>query len=163
MATVPPHELLALLARIAFVLLLYLLVLVILFSLGRRLITPPPQAAPDTTSGPPDQRDGANSEVEAGATLMLIEASRTDGPPGRLVSVDRSVVIGRHPECDVVLRDGSVSGRHARIALTRDGFRVEDLGSTNGTFVNGQRITRPATVRPGDTIQTGNATWRLDS
>jgi len=50
------------------------------------------------------------------------------------------MVFGRHPECDKVLSNPSVSARHARLTRQGDGFLLEDLGSSNGTYVNGQRL-----------------------
>jgi len=52
----------------------------------------------------------------------------------------RTTTIGRSEECDIVLEDESVSRQHARITLTENHFHIEDLNSTNGTFVNGKRI-----------------------
>jgi len=67
------------------------------------------------------------------------------------------IVIGRSRDCDVVLGDPSVSGRHARLTWQKGRIRVEDLGSANGTFVRGNRIER-ATIRPGEDLRFGNAT-----
>src|SRR5688572_23913252 len=50
------------------------------------------------------------------------------------------VLVGRASECDVVLLEGMVSRHHARFRVTGDTLMVEDLGSTNGTFVNGERV-----------------------
>jgi FHA domain-containing protein/uncharacterized protein DUF1707 len=71
-----------------------------------------------------------------------------------LLMTGSSTVIGRAPSCDLVVADDSVSRRHAM--LFRDGDRVivTDLGSSNGTFVNGRWVTQ-AEVRPGDTLQLG--------
>ena len=66
------------------------------------------------------------------------------------------IVIGRSEDCDVVLREQSVSGRHARLSWRGDHILLEDLGSANGTFVDGQKI-RKANVRPGQEVQLGNA------
>ncbi len=65
--------------------------------------------------------------------------------------------LGRARSSDVILDDASVSGQHARLSAGREGWLVEDLGSTNGTVVNGQRIQpgRPAALRPGDVVQIG--------
>src|SRR6266404_1533421 len=49
-------------------------------------------------------------------------------------------LVGTSPDCDIVLRDPSISGRHAEISTARRGFRINDLGSTNGTYVNDKRI-----------------------
>ena len=75
---------------------------------------------------------------------------------GRLAVVDRrGVVVGRGDDADLVVEDPAVSRRHARIAGGPDGtFNVEDLGSTNGTFVAGRRITL-SPLTPGDALQLG--------
>lgn len=65
-----------------------------------------------------------------------------------------SVVIGRTPECDVILYDAGVSRRHARIFDEGAGFHIEDLGSSNGTVVNGSKISKQP-LRDGDSIILG--------
>ena len=71
--------------------------------------------------------------------------------------------IGRAPSCDCLLADESVSRRHAE--LRREGERglIRDLGSRNGTRVNGLRVLDEVEVRPGDRIALGEATYRLSS
>jgi ABC-type multidrug transport system ATPase subunit/pSer/pThr/pTyr-binding forkhead associated (FHA) protein len=64
------------------------------------------------------------------------------------------VLIGRGEDCDIVLRYPQVSRRHARLTRVTGGYRLEDLGSLNGTFVEGKRV-KEATVRPGDRIWIG--------
>jgi serine phosphatase RsbU (regulator of sigma subunit)/pSer/pThr/pTyr-binding forkhead associated (FHA) protein len=62
-------------------------------------------------------------------------------PPGQLFPLEREcAVLGRHPDCDIVLDIGAVSRQHARILKLADGFFVEDLHSRNGTFVNDQGV-----------------------
>ncbi len=64
-------------------------------------------------------------------------------PGGRQVALGRaSTVVGRASECDLVIRSSDVSKRHCRIDITADGATVEDLGSVNGTFVNGEQVQR---------------------
>src|SRR5580693_2353253 len=76
-------------------------------------------------------------------------------PDGKAMPISATpLVIGRLPECAVVLGDTNISRRHAQVAMDDGAVVVSDLGSTNGTFVNGRRITR-ATVRPGDEITVG--------
>ena len=65
-----------------------------------------------------------------------------------------SVVIGRTPECDVILYEAGVSRRHARIFEEGEGFSVEDLGSANGTIVNGEKVAKQP-LRDGDAITMG--------
>jgi pSer/pThr/pTyr-binding forkhead associated (FHA) protein len=91
------------------------------------------------------------------------------GPPTRLVVVeptnrrgavyllDRELSVGRTPNCGIALPDdGFVSTLHARLFLQDDDVFVEDLNSTNGTFLNGQRITRVNRLAQGDRVQFGN-------
>jgi len=66
------------------------------------------------------------------------------------------IFIGRHGQCELVLHDPEVSRRHLKIASGEVGWWLDDLGSTNGSFVNGQRITQQ-TVAPGDRIQIGQS------
>ena len=74
-------------------------------------------------------------------------------PPVQLPS-DGVVVLGRSRECEVRLADADTSRRHAKIACTCGRFVLYDLASTNGTFVNGERIEQRE-LRPGDRIQIG--------
>ena len=72
------------------------------------------------------------------------------------------VLIGRGADCQLILNDDYVSTRHARVVSTEDGFYVEDLGSTNGTYVNGQRITAPTTITMSDTVRIGKTILKLE-
>lgn len=69
---------------------------------------------------------------------------------------DAEVFIGRHGQCELVLHDPEISRRHLKIAPGENGWWLDDLGSTNGSFVNGQRITHQ-TAAPGDRIQIGQS------
>jgi hypothetical protein len=68
----------------------------------------------------------------------------------------RYIVVGRSRDCDVVLAEASVSGRHTRFAWEGQRIRVEDLGSANGTWVDGARVLT-ALIRPGDDVRLGEA------
>lgn len=65
------------------------------------------------------------------------------------------VVVGREEGLEVVLQDPEASRRHTRISWQGGSFVIEDLGSTNGTFVNGVQITSPQVLSPGDSIGIG--------
>ncbi len=79
---------------------------------------------------------------------------------GMSILLDDELLIGRHAEgAGRLADDDEISRSHARISLDRSGFcAIEDLGSTNGTFVNGLRITGPQTLSVGDTIEVGGTT-----
>jgi hypothetical protein len=70
---------------------------------------------------------------------------------------DGSLLIGRLPECDVMIDDGLVSRMHARVSVRDESVVVEDLHSTNGVYVNGMRITHSALLREGDRLLVGTA------
>ena len=78
------------------------------------------------------------------------------------VPVTGPVVVGRSPGADIVLGDDFVSGRHLRVSPAGDAVIAEDLGSTNGTLLNGRRLTTPTTLRPGDTIDIGAVRLKVD-
>jgi pSer/pThr/pTyr-binding forkhead associated (FHA) protein len=73
----------------------------------------------------------------------------------------RALVIGRDPECDQVVDLPFVSGRHARLTSSGGKIVLQDLGSSNGTYVNGQRVDQPVVVVPGDQIRLGTYTLEL--
>ena len=83
---------------------------------------------------------------------------------GRTPSIHSSALtVGRGTGNEVSLdRDDYASARHARIEPRRDGIWIEDVGSTNGTFVNGDRLTQPRRLQPGDVIRIGATDLRFD-
>ena len=71
-------------------------------------------------------------------------------------------VLGRHPECQIQLDSNMVSRRHARVYREGGALLVEDLGSGNGTFVNGSRVARPTPLRNGDRLKVGPVLLRYE-
>lgn len=89
----------------------------------------------------------------------------TSGPlTGTKLSLrDKGVLIGRNPESTLVLDDDFASGRHARIIRGDDGWYLEDLGSTNGTFIGDYRVGEAVPVETGTTIRIGKTLIELRS
>jgi hypothetical protein len=86
--------------------------------------------------------------------------------PGILLALDwtggcEALVIGRHPSCDVVVTDETVSRRHAQLTFRDGGWVLQDLQSTNGTRLNGQYVGR-CRLRPGDQLGLGDQLLRVD-
>ena len=81
---------------------------------------------------------------------------------GRSYPLLGPTVVGRAPECVLRLDESGLSRQHARLVPTADGMQVEDLGSTNGTFINGKRIQR-GFASPGDEIGFDTLRFRLTS
>ena len=89
---------------------------------------------------------------------------REKGPKelrGVSIVVRGPVIVGRSPGADIVVGAGYVSGRHARFQLMGQNLFVEDLGSTNGTGVNGQPITEPTALRNNDVVNVGDVAIRV--
>lgn len=84
-------------------------------------------------------------------TALLV--AQTGPLNGQRWPLRKTTVIGREPDCDIVIPDRQVSRRHARIHITKEGIYLEDLGSKNGTFRNGARLEDPAILSDGDLVQ----------
>ncbi len=65
------------------------------------------------------------------------------------------LIIGRDPSNGVAINDAEISRKHSRLTFQGGKYVLEDLGSTNGTFVNGQRLAGPVVLKPGDVISLG--------
>jgi pSer/pThr/pTyr-binding forkhead associated (FHA) protein len=92
-----------------------------------------------------------------GATLRVLRGFYE----GLEVPIDRDrIVIGRGREADLAVAEPTISRQHAAIERDADGFSLQDLGSTNGSRVNGRRETR-ARLRDGDEIELGRLQLRL--
>jgi serine/threonine protein kinase len=88
-------------------------------------------------------RAGQQAKPSSGSlrvALLNVTLVGTDGKPTRLVRP--STIIGRAPECDVVIKASEVSKRHCRVQISHDAAFIEDLGSINGIFVNGRQVQR---------------------
>ncbi len=77
---------------------------------------------------------------------------------GLKIAVNGPVVVGRAPGADIVIAASYVSGRHARFSRLAENLLVEDLGSTNGTMVNGKLISSATQLEDGDTVSIGDVT-----
>jgi hypothetical protein len=100
----------------------------------------------------------ADPALPPGPSDVVIYA---DGAKPRTVRMAASMVVGRAPECELLLDDTYVSQQHARIFGKNGSWFVEDLGSTNGTFVNEQKLAAPAMVQPGDRIRVGTTVLEM--
>jgi pSer/pThr/pTyr-binding forkhead associated (FHA) protein len=114
-----------------------------------------PAAAPAKQAAAP-RRQRRGGRVPSSLTV-------TEGPlTGTSLRLRESgTLIGRNPECALVLDDDFASGRHARIFEREGTWYAEDLGSTNGTFVGSQRLTAPVAVQAGTALRIGKTVVEL--
>jgi predicted component of type VI protein secretion system len=120
---------------------------------------------------PPDVRLEADRTVAVGTVAIAVEALaepqrlalvvRRGMPAGACFALDRDLVIGRDPACDVVLPDPRVSRRHAFVAWDGASATARDAGSSNGMWINGARV-EVAPLQLGDAIVIGDTELRVE-
>ena len=142
--------------KIAFLVLLYVFIWRIVRSASRDIRAPqesfvlaPAQAA-------------AAGLVSSPGRLVVVKSPTLR--PGQKHTLDSApVTVGRSSTNDIELRgDGFASATHARFEPRRDGVWLEDVGSTNGTFVNGVRLDGPRKLAPGDVVRVGETDLRYE-
>lgn len=122
-----------------------------------------PGRGPGKVSSPRRNGRGAYAPGPTGTPELVVEDSEILAPETRFDLNDGATSVGRSSASDVVLKsDDYASGSHAQ--LTRHGglLYVEDLGSTNGTFVNGRKTVGATPVRNGDSVRIGSTTFRYE-
>lgn len=95
----------------------------------------------------------------------LYTITLTHGPStlsGTTIPLTATLIIGRAPGSDLHLNDDFVSAKHARVTPINDTAVLEDLGSTNGTLLNGRRVSTPQNLVPGDKIDIGPYSLTVD-
>jgi pSer/pThr/pTyr-binding forkhead associated (FHA) protein len=136
---------------------LFRVVRTVLAELRPGRIPVPAAAVPDAPAATlaPSRRDKSGRRWE----LVIVD------PPGRSgesFSLGEELSVGRGAGCAVVLTDDTfVSTVHARIFMRGNDPYVEDLGSTNGTLLNGETVVEPIRLRPGDRVQFGQTVMEL--
>lgn len=127
--------------------------------------SPPPGAAaavaaPAPTATAPGRRSrkAARAAKAAGTTLVIVEPASASGASW---DVPDEATVGRGGGCHITLDDKHASALHARVFRSEGRLHVEDLGSTNGTFLNGERVGGPRPVAPGDRIKVGGTVLEL--
>jgi pSer/pThr/pTyr-binding forkhead associated (FHA) protein len=93
------------------------------------------------------------------AKLILLQGGQAN--PYELTTDE--VILGRLPECDIQLQSNMVSRRHARVFRQGNNYLLEDLGSGNGSYLNGKRITEPTKLRHDDRVKFGPVLLRFES
>ncbi|MDQ4144335.1 MAG: FHA domain-containing protein [Actinomycetota bacterium] len=100
--------------------------------------------------------------LEKGTIIASALTGKSGAAAGRRIEVTGSMVIGRE-NADITIEDPEISTRHAEVRASGDALEIEDLGSTNGTFVNGDRISSARTLSPGDVVRFGQSELELEA
>jgi hypothetical protein len=149
-----------LLLKILFLVLLYLFIWRIVRSAARDVRLPQESfvLAPGSVPGLGVQE----VDFEAGKLVVIKSPALEERKEWQLDSAP--LTFGRGGQNDVRLeRDEYASSKHARIETRRDGVWLEDIGSTNGTYLNGIRLTRPKRLAPGDVVRIGETELRYEA
>ncbi len=126
-----------------------------------RPAAPAPAARKASTGqrrGPAPSRAGAPAPSKQRGVPRELVVHRAGGAPRVLPLDGQEITFGRAAPATVVLDDPYVSDRHARVAQDATGWIVTDLGSTNGTFLNQVKVTRPTPLAAGDQLGIGKTT-----
>ena len=156
-----PESLLTIL-KFCFLALLYLFFLRVVRAVWTEVAAPPPAPA---VAAPPAAKANANARAtrerggrRAVAHLRVVEPAEQRG---RTYEIADELTIGRAAGCQIPLDDSYASQLHARL-FRRDGtLLVEDLGSTNGTFLNRKKVSSAVPIRKGDRLQVGKTVLEL--
>jgi FHA domain len=148
--------------KIGFLVLLYLFIWAVVRSATRDLRTAPQESIVIGAHEADALR--ARFEPVVGKPARLLVLSSTALEVGSTLEVARQIRLGRGGENAVRLDgDDFVSSRHAVLEPRSDGLWVEDIGSTNGTFVNGARVTTARVLQAGDVVRIGQTDLRVEA
>jgi pSer/pThr/pTyr-binding forkhead associated (FHA) protein len=150
-----------LILKVLFLLLLYLFIWRIVRTASRDLRLPQESFVLSPGQARAAGLLGRSQAIETGRLVVLESPTLEQGEAHVLDSTP--LTIGRGAQNDLTLEhDDFASARHARFEPRRDGVWVSDAGSTNGTYVNGARLSKPRRLAPGDVIRVGSTDLRFE-
>lgn len=129
--------------------LIYLFFIRVLYAVWTE-VRPPRQARPRRERGPRPPVTPTRLSILAPETAV-----------GQVFTISDSLTIGRAAGCEITIDDGYASTMHARVFRREDQVLVEDLGSTNGTYLNREKVSRPTVVGRGDILQIGATVFEV--
>jgi pSer/pThr/pTyr-binding forkhead associated (FHA) protein len=103
---------------------------------------------------------GADGGAPDGVQAALVVVAAMGQEPGTVIEIMDEATLGRAPTADVRIEDSFASSAHARIFPRGQSMYIEDLGSTNGTYLNERQLRTVEELRPGDTIRIGETEYR---
>jgi pSer/pThr/pTyr-binding forkhead associated (FHA) protein len=136
----------------------FLAVLYIFVARAVRAVVVELRPVEDRSRAPAGGRQPAKRTKKTPKKAVVVEGATSSG---KTFDLGQELVLGRGDKCHVVIDDTYVSTVHARIFSKGEGYLVEDLGSTNGTYVNRRRITSPTEVQRGDKVKIGKTVLEM--
>ena len=148
----------AVLLKFAFIALLFLFILWVSRSALRDVAGRGGAAAAGDDTGPTAAPRNGASGPSGWPRLEVVAAM--GHAPGDVLDLDGDVTLGRAATAGVRVDDPFASSAHARVFARGNGMFIEDMGSTNGTFLNGRQLTKPEALQVGDSIRIGDTEYR---
>ena len=149
----------ALLLKFGFLAVLYLFLLWIARSALRDIAGGQGTALVDDTGPTARPRDG-RMDLRSGVFPQLEVVAALGREPGERVDVNEGITLGRSPTAEIQIDDPFASSAHARIFPRGQFMYIEDMGSTNGTFLNGRQLRKPEQLKVADSIRIGDTEYR---
>lgn len=150
----------AVLLKFAFLALLFLFILWVSRSALRDVAGRRPAAIEDDTGPTAGARRDKKAEARRGVRPRLEVVAAMGFEPGDSFDLNGGITLGRAATADLHVEDPFASSAHARIFPRGQYMYIEDMGSTNGTFLNGQQLRGPEQLRASDSIRIGDTEYR---
>ena len=147
--------------RIGFLALLWLFIFIVLYSLRSDLFGPKLTPLQRVAVQSQRSREGGSAPAATAASGDAPTTVTERAGPSSASATGSGLTIGRSSGSGLQIKDDYTSNNHAKIVRWRDQWVVQDLGSTNGTFVEGRRITESTPVRVGSSVRIGTTTFEL--
>jgi len=105
-------------------------------------------------------RERGGMDLRQGIRPRLVVVAAMNFPPGTEFEIGDSATMGRAPSSEIPIEDPFASSAHARIFPRGQFMYIEDMGSTNGTYLNGRQLRRPEQLKTADTVRIGETEYR---
>jgi hypothetical protein len=153
-------EPLAVALKFGFLAVLYLFLIWVVRSASRELARAEGNVAAESAGPAPRRRERGGPDLRAGVSPRLEVVAAMGHEPGTIFDVGDGATMGRADSSDIPVDDPFASSAHARVFNRRDYMYVEDMGSTNGTYLNGRQLRQAERLKVADVVRIGDSEYR---
>lgn len=153
-------EPLAVALKFGFLAVLYLFLIWVARSASRELARTEGNVAAEPAAPAPRRRDRSGPDLRAGVSPRLEVVAAMGHEPGTIFDVGDGATMGRAGSSDIPVDDPFASSAHARVFNRGDYMYVEDMGSTNGTYLNGRQLRQAERLKVADVVRIGDSEYR---